>query len=364
MHSGDQEKVQGVINTGFGELYAPGGGEAPEWTEVSKKRRDAAYARGDLPEGVLRVTLAADVQRSGIYWTIRGWGARSTSWLIDHGKLQGDTAEAEVWTDLADLITTPVQGVPIRLAFVDSGFRPGRPDTLPLNRVYEFCRRFPRQVRPTKGSSSPMRVPLVAGKIEVARSGKTATFGLDLIRLDTDHWKSWVHERVRWPEDQVGAWHLPVDTDDDYCKQIVSEARVKRPSGRAVWVQRSRDNHYLDCEAMQAAAGYMLNVQRLSDLSERVIVPIIDKEKRMEQARARAGLAKPNATNARPGDTPPPTGPTPETSTPHRSADPKAQARTFKIYRTEAEFDACEPKPVKKRQSDFWAGMPRKGWLI
>jgi hypothetical protein len=28
-------------------------------------------------------------------------------------------------------------------------------------------------------------------------------------------------------------------------------------------VQRSRDNHYLDCEAMQAACGYLLNVQRI-----------------------------------------------------------------------------------------------------
>lgn len=261
--SGDQERVQGVINTGFGELYAPSGGEAPDWQEVAKKRRESAYSRGEVPEGAHRIILTADVQKTGIYWVIRGWGVRATSWLIDHGKLLGDTTEPEIWTDLADLVTTPIGGMPIKLAFVDSGFRPGRPDNLPLNRVYEFCRRFPRNVRATKGSSMPMRVPLLSSKIEVSKTGKTATYGLDLVRLDTDHWKSWVHERIRWPADQVGAWHLPIDTDDDYCKQLVSEARMKRPSGRVQWVQRSRDNHYLDCEAMQAAAGYMLNVQRI-----------------------------------------------------------------------------------------------------
>jgi hypothetical protein len=51
--------------------------------------------------------------------------------------------------------------------------------------------------------------------------------------------------------------------DDDYCHQLVSEARVKHPTGRVEWVQRSRDNHFFDCEAMQAAAGYLLNVQRI-----------------------------------------------------------------------------------------------------
>ncbi len=262
VQSGDQEQVQGVVNTSFGELYASGGGDAPEWTEVSKKRLDSGYSRGELPAGAVVPILTADVQKTGIYFVIRGWGGRATSWLIDHGKLHGDTADQDVWTDLAEVLKTPVAGVPIRMAFVDSGFRPGKAETLPINRVYEFCRLFSSGVRPTKGSSTPMRVPIITTKIEVAPSGKAAKYGLDLVRLDTDHWKSWVHERVRWPADQPGAWHLPIDVDDDYCKQIVSEARMKRPSGRVVWVQRSRDNHYLDCEAMQAAAASLLNMQR------------------------------------------------------------------------------------------------------
>ena len=262
--SGDDGMVQQAINAGFGELYSPGGGEVPEWMELKEKSRAATYSRGDVPEDVIYLTLTCDVQKHAIPWVIRGWGARATSWLINYGYLRGDTADEEIWGALGDLLVSPIGDRYIKLAFVDSGFRPGKTDTLPLNRVYEFCRRFMRRVRPTKGSSAPMRTPLIFSKIEVRRKdGKAAQFGLDLVRLDTDHWKCWVHERLRWPEDRIGGWHLFKGVDDDYCHQVVSEARIKLPTGRPEWVQRSRANHFFDCEAMQAACGYLLNVQRI-----------------------------------------------------------------------------------------------------
>jgi phage terminase large subunit GpA-like protein len=262
--SGDDAMVQQAINAGFGELYSQGGGEVPEWMEIKEKSRQATYRRGEVPGDALYLTLACDVQRHSIPWAIRGWGPRATSWLINYGYLRGDTSEQDVWNALGDLVAEPIGGLAIRLAFIDSGFRPGKVDTLPINRIYEFCRRFMRRVRPTKGSSSPMRTPLLISKIEVNRKdGRAAKYGLDLVRLDTDHWKSWVHERLRWPADQIGGWHVFNGVDDDYCHQIVSEARLKQPTGRVEWVQRSRDNHFLDVEAMQAAAGYLLNVQRI-----------------------------------------------------------------------------------------------------
>ena len=263
----DPERIRTAINTGFGELYAWGGGEAPEWVEVAAHRGE--YGRGELPDGAIYLVLTVDVQINRLVYVIRGWGGRATSWLIDWGTLYGETVETPVWDDLADLLQTPIGGVPIRMALIDSGFRPGKRVELPLNRCYEFCRRFPRLVRATKGSSVPMRVPLIMSKIEVTPKGKTAKYGLDLLRLDTDHWKSWVHERVRWPSDQAGAWHLPHDVTDDFCAQIVSEARIRRPSGRVQWVQRAKENHFLDCEAMQAAASHLLNAQRIREAARR-----------------------------------------------------------------------------------------------
>ena len=39
--------------------------------------------------------------------------------------------------------------------------------------------------------------------------------------------------------------------------------------GKPVWVKRSRHNHYLDCEALCAAIGYTMNVQRIPEGVER-----------------------------------------------------------------------------------------------
>jgi Phage terminase large subunit (GpA) len=134
--------------------------------------------------------MTVDVQRDRLLVAIRGWGARATSWLIDWGELDGETAELEVWADLMDLMQTPLHGMPLRFVLIDSGFRPGLKDDLPVNRVYEFASRFPRSVRACKGSSWPMRVPLVRSKIEVDRRGGAAKAGLQILRLDADHWKS------------------------------------------------------------------------------------------------------------------------------------------------------------------------------
>jgi phage terminase large subunit GpA-like protein len=156
----------------------------------------------------------------------------------------------------------------IRRAFIDSGFRPGKKDEVPEHRVYEFCRRHARLAYAVKGFDHRDQ-PLSVKRIDVTPKGRAARYGLDLVRLDSDFFKFWVHERVRWPDDQPGGWHLPGDVTESYCRQLVSEGRVKKPSGGFMWIQRSRENHFLDCEAMAYAAAYMLGVHRISDRAQR-----------------------------------------------------------------------------------------------
>lgn len=268
--SGDQAEIQARMNTGFGELYAPGGGDVPEWQQVAALKRP--YRRGTLPDGVVLLTLAVDVQKNRLVYTIRGWGKAGSSWLVDYGELFGATTDSDVWNDLALLLQRPIGGLVIRHAFIDSGFRPGKPLSLPVNRIYDFCRQFRRRVSPTKGRATQDK-PLIASSIEVKATGETAPYGLDLIWLDTDHCKSWVHEKLRWEVDKPGAWLLPEDTDDDYCKQIVSEARVKKPNGKPEWVPLSRNNHYLDCEGLQAGLAHLLNVHLIRGTTRAASAP-------------------------------------------------------------------------------------------
>ncbi len=258
--SGDPEQIQGVINTGFGELFSPGGGDAPEWTEVAALRQP--YPFRDVPAGAVFLTCGVDVQKNRLVYVIRGWGARQESWLTEHGEIWGETEQDEVWADLAELIDSRVGGARIRLTFVDSGFRPGKTDVIPEHKVYEFCRQHARGVRACKGYGA-RNTPLSVKTLEVTPRGKTAKYGLELVRLDSDFFKSWIHQRIRWPEDQPGGWHLSADATEDYCRQIVSEARARLASGGHKWVRRSKQNHYLDAEALAYAAAYMVGVQRI-----------------------------------------------------------------------------------------------------
>lgn len=258
--SGDPQRMQTVCNASFGELFAPGGGEVPEWREVMALRMP--YARGTVPEGVVFLTAGIDVQKNRLVYSVRGWGMRATSWLIDEGELWGETDRLEVWADLDDLLGSEYGRIKIKIAFIDSGFRPGKVDTVPEHRVYEFCRAHQVFCFPTKGSDL-LSTPFIKRRIEVTAAGTGAKYGLELVRLSTDFWKLWVHERIRWPKDSPGAWHLHEQVDEGYAKQIVSEARTKSPAGRPVWVQRSRENHFFDAECLNAAAGFMLGAQRI-----------------------------------------------------------------------------------------------------
>jgi len=259
--SGEADKIQTAVNAGFGELYLAGGGELPEWQEIAKRRE--RYVQS-IPEGVRYLVAGVDVQGNRLPYVIRGFGAAGTSWLIEAGYIWGATKDKAVWDQLSEKLTAPIDGRPIKLAFIDAGFRPGKKDQVPVHRVYEFCRNHRRFAFASKGSSTPMVKPLLASAIEVeAADGSIKPFGLHLMRLDPDHWKAVVHERLSFDRDAPGALHLNDAADDDYCQQLVAEARVRGPSGRYIWVVRSRENHFLDCEAMAAAAAWRLGADTL-----------------------------------------------------------------------------------------------------
>lgn len=265
VQTGDPSKIQTVTNAAFGELWMPSGGDVPGIEEVTARRK--LYAKGEVPDGVLFLTAGVDVQGNRLVYVIRGWGLRQESWLIDYGEIFGehnDTRRDEIWLDLTDTLERSFDGLQVRRAFIDSGFRPDKKNAGDAHKVYEFCRRHPRFAYPTKGYGH-RSVPISVNRIDVTPGGGKAAYGLDLVRLDSDVLKSWVHSRIRWPHDQPGGWHIPKDADDAYCRQIVSEARVRDANGGFKWTPLRPDNHYLDCEALAFGAAKMLGVERLRD---------------------------------------------------------------------------------------------------
>jgi len=257
-HSGDPGELQGVVNTGLGELYRLKG-EAPKTEAV--KACALGYRLGEVPEAVMLLTSGVDVQKNRLVWMVRGWAPGLTSYLIDRGELWGDTEQLEVWSRLATEILLERWGdLPIARMAVDSGYR--------AEIVYQFARAHPRQVLATKGHDQ-LDKPFKATLIDVNVRGKLIRHGVQLWHFDTGLAKSFIHGRIDWPQDQPGAWFLPSDIDDDYCRQIVAEQRLTTAAGRVLWIRTRKDNHFLDCEGLAYLARRILGSGRTPASGER-----------------------------------------------------------------------------------------------
>jgi len=257
--SGDQERIRVVINTAFGELYRTRG-QAPEWTVV-RESCSAPYQLGDVPSGVMVVFLSVDVQKDRLVCVVRGWGVGMESWLLHREELWGETDKPEVWNRLWVLSERRFGDMAVSAFAVDSGYR--------TEQALEWCRRRGARAYATYGREKPSRL-YFESNIEVNRNGKKIRTGMKRWIVDTAYFKGWVHDRFGWPDDQPGAWHIPgalpsgewPGGTEEYCKQLVGEQRMHLPSGRVQWV-RTGENHYLDCEALQAFLAHVEGVRNL-----------------------------------------------------------------------------------------------------
>lgn len=250
VRSGDPGRIQSVINTGFGELWAERG-DAPTHDRVLQLRAD--YRMGEVPDGAKVITCGVDVQKDRLVYVVRAFGYSMAAWLVEFGELWGDTEQADVWDNLRHVLDGDYGGHRIRLALVDSGFR--------ADKVYDFCRGHPT-ARASKGQDT-MAMPVRMSKIDVTYRGTMLKQGASVWHVNTDYFKQLVHGRIGFPPDQSGAWHLPADVPEDYAKQLIAESRIVLPSGRHMWKRNDRENHALDCEVYATAAAYALNWHRV-----------------------------------------------------------------------------------------------------
>ena len=249
--SGDPDKIQGVLNTDLGELYAISG-DAPKVAEIAACQGE--YKTGQVPDGVALITAGVDVQRNRLVYIIRGWGYGGHSWLLDYGELWGETDQERVWVSLDELLLrtygpTEPRSLSIRRMAIDSGFR--------KDPVYAFCMKHQALAIPTKGHDH-MDKPFSASAIEVTYLGRPKKLSIQLWHVDSDVAKSWVHARISDPERR---WWVPQGVDDDYSKQMVAEERIVKSSGKVIWIVKG-ENHYLDAESLAYMAMKTLGFEQ------------------------------------------------------------------------------------------------------
>ena len=211
--------------------------------------RKADYNFGDVwPVEKVRF-LAADRQAKGgehYFWVCRAFGPGGASRLISYGRCNSVMELEEIREKL---------NVSKANCMIDSGFK--------ATEVYRFCQAtgwkamkgddadwfLYQDPKTEKTVRRPWRKVLVDPSIGAKAS--TAKRHLTLYQWSNptvkDHLALFTHG-------VVGQWTVPATTGRDYFDQLTAEVRENREDSRGrvktLWVQKRRDNHFLDCELM------------------------------------------------------------------------------------------------------------------
>jgi phage terminase large subunit GpA-like protein len=222
----DVEKKKSFTNTILGLPWEESGETiAAEFLE----RRKEQYA-GQVPDRVLLLTLAVDVQAARLEIEVCGWGRDEESWGIEYRTILGDPAELvgpepgtpSVWDQLEEYrkqVWRRADGREMRVACVtiDSGGH--YTDT-----VYEYTRPRERQrVFSVKGSS-------IAERAILTKPTRNTRNRAALFVVGVDKAKELIYSRLRLEGSGPGSCHFPSDSysgyDAAYYAGLTSEKRV------------------------------------------------------------------------------------------------------------------------------------------
>lgn len=101
----DTEDLQVFINTVLGECWEETSVEVDQFDDEEIAGR-AEHYKADLPDGVLILTAAVDVQDDRFEVEVRGWARNYESWGIYKTEIYGNLIKDEPWDELEDYLRT------------------------------------------------------------------------------------------------------------------------------------------------------------------------------------------------------------------------------------------------------------------
>lgn len=256
--NGDINKLKTFINTVLGETWEERGKSADDDSLLSRKERYEA----ELPEGVLLLTAAVDVQDDRFEIEIVGWGRGYESWGIQYEKLFGDLEKEEIWNRLEVYLDKEfyfISGASLLIArtCIDTG---GHFTT----ECYKFLKRMEKKGKRISGvkgfARENMGIPLIH------KLSTNNEYHVKVFILGVDSGKEIVVSRLSTLEEGPGYCHFPINSERGYTKNVIkgfnSEQRVtEMKDGRAVikWKKKSGiRNEPLDLRVYNTAAVEIL----------------------------------------------------------------------------------------------------------
>jgi phage terminase large subunit GpA-like protein len=234
---------------------------AEPWVAYAVERQESVILAlcedrpmGRVPgDGVVScLTFGADTQDDGWWFKIiaHGWGLARDQWVIRCGFVTTlEALEQVLWSDAYE--DADGQRYMVRFGLIDAmGHRTGE--------VYDFCRRHPGAILPTKGEKT-MNQPFAYSRIEYYPGSKKPIPGaLQLVRVNTKYFKDQLAAAFAVQAGDPGSIRMPGDLPPGYASHYTSEYVNEKGD----WDCRpSAPNHLWDCGVLNACAAELLQVR-------------------------------------------------------------------------------------------------------
>jgi len=232
---------------------------AETWEDTSgeKMKWETYYDRREeyqVPEEVLVIVCAVDIQKTRIELEFIGYGLLNESWGLEYHILYGITTLEPVWKDLELMISKTFvrdDGVILSISgvYIDSGYL--------ATTVYQFVQAQQQKIRVFASKASS-----IALKPLISKPTRTNKYGILLFSIGTDEAKTMVYARLKIDEPGAGYCHFPMSYEAEYFKGITSEVldkSFKNGFEIRVWKKENYDrNEPLDIRGYALAAITML----------------------------------------------------------------------------------------------------------
>jgi phage terminase large subunit GpA-like protein len=245
-------------------------------TPEDVEARSNYVPRGLVPAWAQLVTVGVDCHKYQHYYVATAWALNGDGQVIDYGVVDTHAKqlgeERGIDNGLERVYDLTSNGwvfdgggmMQLTAAGVDSG-GPA------WNRiVYSFCKRHPRFI-PTKGEgisqveshrhySQPRSTGNVVIKIGDQYDWVRLKYprGTNLLRFNTDHFKTWIHTRLQTPDCEPGTMRIfgRPEEHKTFSQHLAAEQEViDKDTGLPRWVAISRANHYLDAFILSAVVA-------------------------------------------------------------------------------------------------------------
>ena len=262
--AGDLAKLKKFWNTRLALTWEQPGDRVKSHALLERAKAET-YRLGTVPPGGLVLTGAIDVQPDRLEGLIVAWGAGEEAWIVDYRVVYGDTNEEEPWTEMREIMRTPLRNawgrdLYVRACAVDTGYNAQRCYAWLRNHAHEGffgVKGFGEEKRPVLGKRSAQDFNWMGVKVEN---------GAHIYPIGTFAAKEQLTGWLKLEGRGSHRLHFSPDLDADFFAQLTAERLVTKWIGgkakREWWKPKAARNEVLDIMVYNMAAAWFIGLPR------------------------------------------------------------------------------------------------------